>query len=101
MILLSLLNLSLPFSPPPPPPPPHPSVKEACIILCLGIGSALLLRDVLRQAAQQEEEEPEGAGLADGQAASPVAALNELGVFRLAPGDVLILLGLRAFWPSQ
>ncbi|XP_062339516.1 RAD50-interacting protein 1 [Osmerus eperlanus] len=76
-------------------------VKEACIILCLGVGSALLLRDVLRQAAQQEEEEPEGAGLVDGQAASPVAALNELGVFRLAPGDVLILLGLRASWPGQ
>uniref|UniRef100_A0A8C7IGY2 RAD50-interacting protein 1 n=1 Tax=Oncorhynchus kisutch TaxID=8019 RepID=A0A8C7IGY2_ONCKI len=58
-------------------------VKEACVILCLNVGSALLLRDVLRQ-------QP-----------SPTSALNELGVYRLAPCDVLILLNLRASWPGK
>ncbi|KAL0967195.1 hypothetical protein UPYG_G00249030 [Umbra pygmaea] len=71
-------------------------VKEACIILSLSVGSALLLRDVLKQA--QEDSEPE---TPEGQRPNPVSALNELGVFRLAPGDVLILLNLRASWPGQ
>uniref|UniRef100_A0A8C5B089 RAD50 interactor 1 n=1 Tax=Gadus morhua TaxID=8049 RepID=A0A8C5B089_GADMO len=58
-------------------------VKEACIVLSLSIGSALLLRDLLREALEGRQ------------------ALNELGVYRLAPGDVLILLNLRASWPGQ
>uniref|UniRef100_A0A8K9UV38 RAD50-interacting protein 1 n=1 Tax=Oncorhynchus mykiss TaxID=8022 RepID=A0A8K9UV38_ONCMY len=61
-------------------------VKEACVILCLNVGSALLLRDVLRQAEEDED---------------PTSALNELGVYRLAPCDVLILLNLRASWPGK
>ncbi|RXM94376.1 RAD50-interacting protein 1 [Acipenser ruthenus] len=32
---------------------------------------------------------------------SPVATLNELGIFRLAPSDVEILLSLRTHWPGQ
>ncbi|KAK6292410.1 hypothetical protein J4Q44_G00369940 [Coregonus suidteri] len=72
-------------------------VKEACVILSLNVGSALLLRDVLRQ-AEEDEEEP---GTPEGQQPSPVSALNELGVYRLAPCDVLILLNLRASWPGQ
>uniref|UniRef100_A0AAZ3PMR4 RAD50-interacting protein 1 n=1 Tax=Oncorhynchus tshawytscha TaxID=74940 RepID=A0AAZ3PMR4_ONCTS len=72
-------------------------VKEACIILCLNVGSALLLRDVLRQ-AEEDEEEP---GTPEGKQLSPMSALNELGVYRLAPCDVLILLNLRASWPGK
>ncbi|KAI1883370.1 hypothetical protein AGOR_G00230720 [Albula goreensis] len=71
-------------------------VKEACIILSLNVGSALLLRDVLQQAEEEEEGLP-----ADPQRPSPESTLNELGVYRLAPCDVQILLSLRASWPGQ
>ncbi|KAG7455788.1 hypothetical protein MATL_G00244810 [Megalops atlanticus] len=71
-------------------------VKEACIILTLPVGSALLLRDVLNQAEEEEE-----ALTPDSQRPAPESALNELGVYRLAPVDVQILLGLRASWPGQ
>ncbi|XP_008314210.1 RAD50-interacting protein 1 [Cynoglossus semilaevis] len=70
-------------------------VKESCIILCLNLGSAILLRDLLRES---EEETRDWVG-ADVPAA--VSALNEMGVFCLAPCDVLILLHLRASWPGQ
>ncbi|KAM3858925.1 RAD50-interacting protein 1 [Diretmus argenteus] len=74
-------------------------VKEACIILCLNVGSALLLRDLLRES----EERRRGGGEERGEEEnpSPESALNELGVYRLAPCDVLILLNLRASWPGQ
>lgn len=68
-------------------------VKEACIILTLNVGAALLLQDLLREAEEiiaLESQQP-----------SPEAALNELGVFRLTPYDVSILVGLRASWPAQ
>ncbi|XP_064200784.1 RAD50-interacting protein 1 isoform X2 [Anguilla rostrata] len=71
-------------------------VKEACIILSLNIGSALLLRDVLQRAEEEEESVTP-----DPQRPSPESALNELGVYRLAPCDVQILLSLRASWPGQ
>ena len=78
-------------------------MKEACIVLSLTIGSALLLRDLLREALEErvslDKEWPGGAG--GGAGPSPEQALNELGVYRLAPGDVLILLNLRASWPGQ
>ncbi|XP_062373666.1 RAD50-interacting protein 1 [Sardina pilchardus] len=69
-------------------------VKEACIILTLNVGPALLLRDLLRE-TEEELFAPEG------QQPSPESALNEQGVYRLTPYDVSILLGLRASWPAQ
>ncbi|CAJ1055689.1 RAD50-interacting protein 1 [Xyrichtys novacula] len=65
-------------------------VKEACIILCLSVGSAILLRNLLKEAEEGGVGDP-----------SPESALNEIGVFCLAPCDVLILLNLRASWPGQ
>ncbi|XP_027900034.1 RAD50-interacting protein 1 isoform X1 [Xiphophorus couchianus] len=66
-------------------------VKEACIILCLKVGSAILLKDLLKRSEQEatDFEDP-----------SPESALNELGVFCLAPCDVLILLNLKALLPG-
>ncbi|KAJ8262346.1 hypothetical protein GJAV_G00165400 [Gymnothorax javanicus] len=73
-------------------------VKEACIILSLNVGSALLLREVLQQ---EEEDDEESVVTSDPQRPAAQAALNELGVYRLAPADVRLLLGLRASWPGQ
>uniref|UniRef100_A0A8D3CE77 RAD50-interacting protein 1 n=1 Tax=Scophthalmus maximus TaxID=52904 RepID=A0A8D3CE77_SCOMX len=70
-------------------------VKEACIILCLNVGSAILLRNLLKES---EEETRHWASAED---PPPESALNELGVYCLAPCDVLILLNLRASWPGQ
>uniref|UniRef100_A0A4W6EKK9 RAD50-interacting protein 1 n=1 Tax=Lates calcarifer TaxID=8187 RepID=A0A4W6EKK9_LATCA len=70
-------------------------VKEACIILCLNVGSAILLRNLLKES---EEETKDLAGAGD---PPPESALNELGVYCLAPCDVLILLKLRASLPGQ
>ncbi|XP_008399772.1 RAD50-interacting protein 1 [Poecilia reticulata] len=66
-------------------------VKEACIILCLKVGSAILLKDLLKRSEQEttDFEDP-----------SPESALNELGIFCLAPCDVLILLNLKASFPG-
>ncbi|KAM6896465.1 RAD50-interacting protein 1-like isoform 1-T1 [Lycodopsis pacificus] len=69
-------------------------VKEACIILCLNVGSAILLRNLLKES---EEEETDWASAGDPR---PESALNELGVYCLAACDVLILLNLRASWPG-
>ncbi|XP_049750432.1 RAD50-interacting protein 1 isoform X1 [Loxodonta africana] len=60
-------------------------IKEACIILNLNIGSALLLKDVLQSASGQPPA---------------TAALNEVGIYKLAQQDVEILLNLRANWPN-
>uniref|UniRef100_A0A8C3X8B3 RAD50-interacting protein 1 n=1 Tax=Catagonus wagneri TaxID=51154 RepID=A0A8C3X8B3_9CETA len=60
-------------------------VKEACIVLNLNVGSALLLRDVLQSPSGQ----PPAA-----------AALNEVGIYKLAQQDVEILLNLRTNWPN-
>lgn len=70
-------------------------MKEACIILSLNVGSAILLRNLLKES---EEETGDWAGAGD---PPPESALNELGVYCLAPCDVLILLNLRASWPGQ
>lgn len=61
------------------------SVKEACIVLNLNIGSALLLKDVLQSASGQPPA---------------TAALNEVGIYKLAQHDVEILLNLRTNWPN-
>ncbi|KAF5908405.1 RAD50-interacting protein 1 [Clarias magur] len=68
-------------------------VKESCIILNLKVGPALLLCDVLKQ-----EEEPEGEASLRPQQPTPESALNELGVYKLAPSDAQILLNLRSAW---
>ncbi|XP_045720823.1 RAD50-interacting protein 1 isoform X2 [Mirounga angustirostris] len=60
-------------------------VKEACIVLNLNIGSALLLKDVLQSASGQPPA---------------TEALNEVGIYKLAQQDVEILLNLRTNWPN-
>ncbi|XP_056140209.1 RAD50-interacting protein 1 [Lampris incognitus] len=78
-------------------------VKEACIILNLKVGSALLLRDLLRESVEEtislDCDRTKGGCRQDNP--SPESALNEIGVYQLAPSDVLILLSLRASWPGQ
>ncbi|XP_058273582.1 RAD50-interacting protein 1 [Hemibagrus wyckioides] len=69
-------------------------VKEACIILNLKVGPALLLCDVLKQ----EEEPGDGEASLRPQQPTPESALNELGVYKLAPSDAQILLNLRSAW---
>lgn len=71
------------------------SVKEACVVLCLSVGSAILLRNVLEEEA---EEEREAAGV---RPPTLQATLQELGVHCLAAADVLLLLKLRVSWPGQ
>ncbi|XP_037367264.1 RAD50-interacting protein 1 [Talpa occidentalis] len=61
-------------------------IKEACIVLNLNIGSALLLKDVLQSASGQPPA---------------TAALNEVGIYKLAQQDVEILLNLRTNWPNM
>lgn len=70
------------------------SVKEACIILRLSVGSAILLRNVLEEA---EEESDTGAH----ERPTLTSTLHELGVYCLAPCDVLNVLRLRVSWPGQ
>ncbi|XP_025236041.1 RAD50-interacting protein 1 isoform X4 [Theropithecus gelada] len=60
-------------------------IKEACIVLNLNVGSALLLRDVLQSTSGQ---------------LPATAALNEVGIYKLAQQDVEILLNLRTNWPN-
>ncbi|XP_034289529.1 RAD50-interacting protein 1 isoform X2 [Pantherophis guttatus] len=70
-------------------------IKEACIVLNLNIGSALLLKDVLQSATETRS----GIAFHSNQPTA-VAALNELGIYKLAPKDVEILLNLRTNWPN-
>uniref|UniRef100_A0A8C5WVT9 RAD50-interacting protein 1 n=1 Tax=Laticauda laticaudata TaxID=8630 RepID=A0A8C5WVT9_LATLA len=70
-------------------------IKEACIVLNLNIGSALLLKDVLQTATETRT------GISsNSNQPTAVAALNELGIYKLAPKDVEILLNLRTNWPN-
>lgn len=80
-VLLMLIHITFPSS-----------IKEACIILNLNIGSALLLKDVLQSASENETLNP--------NQPPATAALNELGVYKLSQKDVEILLNLRASWPN-
>lgn len=73
----------------------HFSVKEACIILNLGMGPALLLRDVLQSAPHNGDSTDINSNVP-----SSAAALNELGIYKLAPQDVEILFHLRTNWPN-
>lgn len=71
------------------------SVKEGCIVLTLGIGPALLLKDVLQTAAHNMDSTA-----INSKVPSAIAALNELGIYKLAPQDVEILFNLRTNWPN-
>ncbi|XP_029019682.1 RAD50-interacting protein 1 [Betta splendens] len=70
-------------------------VKEACIVLCLNVGSALLLRDLLKKSTEEARD------WTDEGDTPPQSALNELGVYCLAPCDVLILIHLKASLPAH
>ncbi|XP_012815454.1 RAD50-interacting protein 1 isoform X2 [Xenopus tropicalis] len=70
-------------------------VKEACIILNLNVGPALLLKDVLQTASESMN-----ACSSNDKLPSSTAALNELGIYKLAPQDVEILFNLRTNWPN-
>ncbi|XP_008109767.2 RAD50-interacting protein 1 isoform X3 [Anolis carolinensis] len=70
-------------------------IKEACIVLNLNVGSALLLKDVLQSAADNRS-----GMISSSNQPTAVAALNELGIYKLAQQDVEILLNLRTNWPS-
>ena len=62
------------------------SVKEACTVLTLGAGSALLLKEILYSALHESRLAP----LTD-----PVAALHDIGVYKTQLEDVELLLSLR------
>ncbi|CAF96742.1 unnamed protein product, partial [Tetraodon nigroviridis] len=68
-------------------------VKEACIVLCLSVGSAILLRNILEEPEEEREVE-------DIKHPTLQSTLHELGVYCLAPCDVLMLLKLRVSWPG-
>lgn len=55
-------------------------INEACVLLCLRVGSALLLRDVLMSDDSEPEKEQ---------------ALQDLGVYKLAPQVALNVLNYR------
>ncbi|XP_044279187.1 RAD50-interacting protein 1 isoform X2 [Varanus komodoensis] len=69
-------------------------IKEACNVLNLNVGSALLLKDVLQSAAENRTET-----ILNSSQPTAIAALNELGIYKLAQQDVEILLNLRTNWP--
>jgi len=64
------------------------SVKESCLVLSLSAGSALLLRDVLHTALHRTRDAA--------PATDPIAALHDIGVYKLALEEVEYLLGRRA-----
>lgn len=67
-------------------------VKEACILLNLLPGSAVLLRDLLKSSESNASE---------GEFISPAcAALQDAGVYRLTLDDALKVLSLRVHLPS-
>ncbi|XP_028603283.2 RAD50-interacting protein 1 isoform X2 [Podarcis muralis] len=70
-------------------------IKEACIVLNLNVGSALLLKDVLHSATENRTETT-----LNSSQPTAMAALNELGIYKLAQQDVEILLNLRTNWPN-
>lgn len=67
-------------------------MKEACIILNLNVGSALLVKDLLKG----EGDEMRAGVKADTKDPPAKSALHELGIYCLSSHDVLILLSLRA-----
>ncbi len=65
------------------------SVKESCTLLTLNVGSALLLKDVLYCALHEMSPDP------NAPPTDPVAALHDVGVFKLTPDDAELVISLR------
>ena len=64
-------------------------MKEACVILTLKSGSAMLLKDVLYQALHDPSADTMSA-LVD-----PVAALHDIGVYKLSLEEAEMILSKR------
>ncbi|XP_070580995.1 RAD50-interacting protein 1-like isoform X1 [Ptychodera flava] len=69
-------------------------VKEACILLNLNLGSAILLRDILFHALHEDTSDDSPT------IPKPRAALNDVGVYRLTPGAAERIINLRTDWPK-
>ena len=65
------------------------SVKEACQVLTMNTGSALLLKDVLYRALHDPKSDP------NEMTSDPVACLQEQGIYKLLPEQVELLLRRR------
>jgi hypothetical protein len=65
-------------------------VKEACTLLTLKTGSAILLKEALYSSLHQPTKDPHV------KDADPVAALHEVGVYSLKPEQAELVLSLRA-----
>ncbi|KAK2176865.1 hypothetical protein NP493_625g01069 [Ridgeia piscesae] len=65
-------------------------VKEACNLLTLSAGSVLLLKDILHKALHDPDAASDQSLLTD-----PVAALHDIGVYKLTPTDAELVLSLR------
>lgn len=69
-------------------------VKEACILLNLLPGSAVLLRDLLKSSGMNQTDSEQGDH-------SAIVALADMGVHRLNPEDALKVLNLRVKLPEE
>ena len=65
------------------------SLKESCVLLTLKAGSIKLLKEVLYQALHQPSSDPYE------QVADPVAALADMGVFKMSLENAELVLSLR------
>lgn len=69
-------------------------VKEACILLNLLPGSAVLLRNLLKSSGTNQTDGERGDH-------SAIMALTDIGVHRLTPEDALKVLNLRVQLPDE
>ena len=65
------------------------SVKEACVLLTLNVGSALLLKDILYRALHETRADP------NAPPTDPIATLHDFNISKLSPDDAELLLSLR------
>ena len=65
-------------------------MKEACVLLNLSAGSALLLREILHRTLHDPDEVSDATLMTD-----PVSALHDIGVFKLTPLEAELVLSLR------
>ena len=65
------------------------SVKEACILLTLNVGSALLLKDILYRALHEVTTDP------NAPPTDPIAALHDFNITKLSPEDAELVISLR------